>query len=128
MYILCYVDDILVFHHNSRPDLYRIDQFMKLKEFSVGEPDIYLGAKFNFFQMSNNVWFWSLSPSKYVQEAVQNCQNHLKENYSGKNESISNAPNPFPLGYKPEVDVSPFLSPDKADYYQTIIGAMMWMV
>ena len=101
---------------------------MKLKEGSIGNPDIYLGAKFKQFQMSNNVWCWSLSPSKYVQEAVRNCQNYLNYNYSGEYELIANSPNPFPLDYKPEMDVFPLLSPDKAYYYQTIIGVMSWMV
>ena len=78
--------------------------------------------------MSNNVWCWSLSPSKYVQEAVRNCQNHLKENYSGEYKLIANAPNPFPLVYEPEMYVSPLLLPDEASYYHNIIGVMRWMV
>ena len=44
-YILCYVDDIVVIHENARPVLDRIDKFMKLKASSIGDPDIYLGAK-----------------------------------------------------------------------------------
>ena len=78
--------------------------------------------------MSNDVWFWYLIPSKYVQEDVKNCQNHLNVNYSGEYALIANDPNPFPLGYEPEMDVSPLLSPDKASYYQTIIDVMSWMV
>ena len=69
-YILCYVEDILVVHHNSRTDLDRIGKFMKLKEDYVGNPDIYLGAKLKKVQISNDVWCWSLRPPKYVQEAV----------------------------------------------------------
>ena len=65
-YILCYVDDILVFHHDAKPALDRIYQIMKLKESSVGDPDIYLVAKLKKVQLSNDVWCWSLSPSKYV--------------------------------------------------------------
>ena len=30
-YILCYVDNIMVIHHNARPILDRIYKFMKLK-------------------------------------------------------------------------------------------------
>ena len=74
LFILYYVDDIMVFHHDSRPDLDHIDQLMKLKEGSVGDPDIYLGANLKKVQMSNDVWCWSLSPSKYVQEAVKNVR------------------------------------------------------
>ena len=81
-YILCYVDEIMVIHHESRPILERIDNFMKLKESFVGDPDIYLGAKLNKVQMDNDVWCWSIIPSKYVQEAVRICQNYLKENLS----------------------------------------------
>ena len=44
-YILCYVDDIMVIHHDARPILDSIDKFMKLEDISVGDPDIYLGAK-----------------------------------------------------------------------------------
>ena len=81
-YILCYVDDIVVIHHDVRLILDMIDKFMKLKESSVGNPDIYLGAKLKKVQMDNDVLCWSISPSKYVQEAVRNCQNYLKENLS----------------------------------------------
>ena len=33
-YILCYVDDIMVIHHDARPILDRIDKFMKQQDFS----------------------------------------------------------------------------------------------
>ena len=45
--ILCYVDDILVIHHDSLSILKRIDSYFKLKPASIGDPDIYLGAKSN---------------------------------------------------------------------------------
>ena len=89
---------------------------MKLKECSVGDSDIYLGEKLKKVQMYNDVWCWSLSQSKYVQEPVQNLQNHPKENYSGKYELVTNPPNTFSLGYKPEMDVYPLLWPNKAYY------------
>ena len=100
-YILCYVDDIMVIHHDARPIIDRIDKFMKLKESSVGDLDIYLGAKLKKIQMDNDVWCWSISPSKYVHEAVRNCQKYLKDKLSDDYELIDNAPNPFLLGYVP---------------------------
>ena len=42
--ILCYVDEIMAIHHDARPIIDRIDKFMKLKESSVGNPDIYQTA------------------------------------------------------------------------------------
>ena len=85
---------------------------MMLKDISVGDPDIYLDAKLKKIQMDNNVLCWSISPSKYVQEAVRNCQNYLKENLSDEYELIANAPNKFPLVYEPYMDVSSLLFPD----------------
>ena len=45
----------MVIHHDARPILDSIDKFMKLKESSVDDPDIYLGAKLNKVQMDNDV-------------------------------------------------------------------------
>ena len=78
--------------------------------------------------MDNNVWCWSISPSKYAQEVVRNCQKYLKENLSDEYELIANAPNTFPLVYEPCLNVSSLLFPDEAYYFQTIIGVMRWMV
>ena len=44
-YILCYVDDILVMHQDALSILNKIDKYLPLKPSSVGDPDIYLGAK-----------------------------------------------------------------------------------
>ena len=127
-YILVYVDDILVIHHDALPILKQVDAFMKLKESSVGDPDIYLGAKLKKVKLKNGTWAWSLSASKYVQEAVRNCAKHIKAHYKGEFELIKHAPNPFPVSYEPETDVSPLLDPDAASYYQTVIGVIRWMV
>ena len=127
-YILCYVDEIMVIQHDAIHILDRIDKFIKLKKSSVGDPDIYLGAKLKKVQMDNDVWCWSISPSKYVQEAVRNCKKYLKENLSDEYEFIANAPNSFLLGYEPCMDVFPLLLTDEASYFQTNIGVMIWMV
>ena len=127
-YILNYVDDIMVIHHDAMPILKEINKFMLLKPDSVGDPDIYLGAKLKQVQLENDVWCWTLSPSKYINEAVRNCQKHLKENFNGQYSLIKQAPNPFPLNYEPEIDVTELLPPDQASYYNSIIGIMRWMV
>ena len=83
-YILCYVDDILCIHHDAMKVLGRINKYLPLKSESVGDPDIYLGAKLRQTQLPNGVWAWALSPSIYVNQAVKNCETHLKDNYDGK--------------------------------------------
>ena len=58
-----------------------------------------------------------LAHSNMYRRLYINFQNHLEESYSVEYELIYNEPNPFPLGYEPEMDVYPLLSPDKASYY-----------
>ena len=96
-YILCYVDDIMVIHHDVRPVLDLVDKYMKLKESSVGDPDIYLGAKIRKTKTPNGVYAWEISPSKYVQEAVKNCEDYLKKTYPNDYELIKNALNPISM-------------------------------
>ena len=127
-YILVYVDDVLVIHHDAMKTLMRIDKYFKFKPTSIGDPDIYLGAKLKKATCSNGVECWTLSPSKYVWEAVKNCEEFLKTNFDGKFSLPKSAPNAFVQNYEPEIDVSEPLDPDRASYYQTLIGVMRWMV
>jgi hypothetical protein len=65
-YILCYVDDILSIHHDPMSVLNLINGYMPLKPSSVGDPDIYLGAKLKVTRLDNGIWAWGLSPSNYM--------------------------------------------------------------
>jgi len=71
-YILCYVDHILCIHHDPMPVMNEINGYLPLKPSSVGDPDIYLGAKLKQTRPPTGVWAWGLSPSKYVAQAVKN--------------------------------------------------------
>ena len=46
-YVLIYVDDVTIIHHDAECMLWRIDKYFKLKLRSISDPDIYLGAKLN---------------------------------------------------------------------------------
>ena len=74
------------------------------------------------------LWCWTLSPSKYVQEACKNCEKLLKNNFGCTYSLQRMAPKPFVGGYRPETDKTDPLDPDRASYYQTMIGVMRWMV
>ena len=107
-----------------------IDQFLPLKPSSVGDPDIYLGTKLKQLKLDNGLWAWGMSPSKYVQQAVANCEQHLKANFGGRYHLTQRAENPFKPSdnYEPELDVSEPLTPELASYFQSIIGVMRWMI
>ena len=83
-----------------------IGKYFHLKEESIGEPKIYLGNKVSKVKLSNGVSAWSLSSSRYVQEAVKCVETHLIER--GLN-LMTRAPSPSPKDCRPELDVSPEL-------------------
>jgi hypothetical protein len=102
--------------------------YLPLKPSSVGDPDIYLGAKLTQTQLPNGVMAWGVSPSKYLVQAVKNCQLHLTEKLNGKYSIPAWADNPFPVDYDPSTDLSDILDPECSSFYQHLIGVMRWMV
>jgi hypothetical protein len=105
-----------------------INKYLPLKPSSVGDPDIYLDAKLKETRLPNGVMAWGLSPSKYVVQAIKNCQLHLNEKLAGKYSIPARADNPFPVDYDPSTDLSNLLDPDCSSFYQHLIGVMRWMV
>ena len=71
---------------------------------------------------------WGLSPSKYVVQAVKNCQLHLTEKLVGRYSIPARADNLFPVDYDPSTDLSDLLDPDCSSFYQHLIGVMRWIV
>ena len=64
------MDDVTVIHHDADSVLWIIDKYFKLNPNSIGDPDIYLGAKLNNMRLENGVWAWSKSTERYVKELV----------------------------------------------------------
>ena len=53
-YVLCYVDDVLVIHHDAMSVLDRMGKFFKLEDDkNNGDPDRYLGAKLRKISLKN---------------------------------------------------------------------------
>jgi Reverse transcriptase (RNA-dependent DNA polymerase) len=125
-YILLYVDDVLCIHHDAESAIRQLDKYFPMKAGSIGDPDIYLGTKLRKVQMANGVYAWSMSPSKYVQDAVRNVEDYLSKNGDRKLPGRCKAP--WPTDYVCETDVSPELTPEQANYYQSLIGILHWMV
>jgi len=123
-YLLLYTDDCLCVSHKGKEALMQIDEFFKLKRDSIGPPKIYLGAKLSKVVLPNGVEAWSMSSSQYVQEAVRNVEDHLKE----QGRALSKGTNaPLSTGYRPEDDVTEELGDEDASYYQSLIGVLRWI-
>ena len=126
-YILFYVDDCLCIRHDAEEKLKEIDKFFPMKPGSIGDPDIYLGAKLRKVTLNNGVQCWALSPTKYINEALATAAAYVKKEY-GIDKFPKTGSGPWPNGYVPETDESKELDPKKANYYQSIVGIMNWIV
>ena len=84
-----------------------------------------MGAKISKAQLPNEVVVWAISSSQYIQEAIQNVENHLKTKReilsSGTNSLLTN-------GYHPECDVSGELFDEDVTYCQSLFGVLRWIV
>ena len=125
-YMLLYVDDVLCINHDANAALYELDHYFMMKKGSIGDPDMYLGSKLCQVQLDNGVWAWSISSSKYVQEAVKNVEPWLAKDCAGS-KLKKRATAPWPIGYVSELDTTKELEPSKAQYYQSLIGVLHWM-
>ena len=126
-YILLYVDDCLCIHHDAENALKELDHYFTMKKGSIGDPDIYLGGKLRKVTLENGVEAWCNSPSKYVQEAVSNVESYLAKNYGGQ-KLKKKVTAPWPHEYYSETDESPECDPAKANYYQSQVGVLHWIV
>ena len=76
-------------------------------------PDIYLGPKAKPMKRNYGVTAYAISPSKYVNEAVNNCEKWIQENMPDHKYS-SRVSNPFPTDYDPDLDTTNELDEDQA--------------
>jgi len=125
-YVLLYTDDVLVISENGEKILREgIGKYFELKESSIGPPNIYLGGKLRKVTLDNGAEAWAFGSSKYVQESVKNVQRHLAKRQL---KLPTRAETPIQTSYRPELDVTPLLSPTDASYYQSLVGMLRWMV
>jgi hypothetical protein len=125
--VAVYVDDILVIAESPKQTMDCLAKLYRLKEGSVGKPTQYLGAQIIEHQFPEEPHFsaWAMSSAKYVKEAVRLVEQEL----SKIDKRLPNkVPTPLSSGYRPELDVSPLLEDEEANYYQQLIGVLQWAV
>ena len=128
-YILLYVDNALAVSENAESILQNeLRRYFHLKEESIGLPTVYLGGRVRKVQLENGVWAWSFSLSQYVQSAIKNVEEYIRRPENSHLKIPSNAETPLMTSYRPELDVSPELTPRDSTYYQSLIGILRWIV
>ena len=90
-----------------------------MKPGSIEDPDMYVDIKLRKTRQPNGVEVYDLSPSKYVNEAVHNVEQHLRLNFCvrklAKHTGAYFLPN-----YKSELGMNPKLSTTRLQYYPTL--------
>jgi len=124
-YILVYVDDILAISHSPKIIMETIRKQYRLKEEPTA-PKQYLGAVIKKWSIPGETrQIWSMSASNYIKEALRNLELELAK--AGK--TLKGKPStPMQVNYRPELDVSPVLDPEQANYYMSLIGILRWAV
>jgi hypothetical protein len=125
-YVLIYVDNILVIHHDAMAALMEINKFFTIKKEGMGDPDIYLGCKLRKHTLPNGQAAWIQSPSKYIEEAVRKAGDYFESVYSMT--YPKKVTSPFTPDYRPEMDITEPLNAEKVTFYQSQIGILRWIV
>ena len=129
-YMLLYVDDTLCCSEHPMEAMLELNKYFPFKKDKKGRPlieppSIYLGGKVSQVELPNGVTTWAISSSQYIQECVRNVEEKLKlEGKALKKGTCA----PMAAGYHPECDVSPELNGEEANYYQSLIGELRWIV
>ena len=93
-----------------------------MKDEKISPSDRYLGANLELFQTKSGTLAWSMSGREYVKNAVRNLEDTLlKEGHVGLSTRIQT---PMDINYRPEIDITPVLSPESITRYQNLIGVL----
>jgi hypothetical protein len=126
-YILTYVDDILELSIDPQAIFKHLPQIYHFKD-QPGKPKKYLGAdviEHYFPNYPSRKRRWGILSDQYVEEAINVIK---KELINTKREFPKKCSSPFQSGYRPELDFTPLLCAEQANYYQQVIGILRWII
>ncbi|MGH7954706.1 MAG: reverse transcriptase domain-containing protein [Gloeomargaritales cyanobacterium] len=125
-YLLVYVDDILCVSHKPQETMAVLGKLYRLKDDSVQAPQRYLGATLKQWRFPEDaqkvrwVVFRTICEQRHKNVETELRKVDLK--------LPTKANTPMTSGYRPELDVSPLLDDEQANYFQNLIGVLRWAV
>jgi hypothetical protein len=75
--------------------------------------------------LPNGTKSWGQSSSHYIHNAVANLEAWMKDE---EYKLPGRAPTAMVASYQPEVDASPELNTELANYYQSLICVLLWII
>ena len=125
--LFVYVDNILALSHQAKAVIEEITTYFKAKDGSIKPPEIYLGANIATLQLPDGREVWTTSPKTYVKNSILVVERLFEEDGEGY-VLKTNVCNPFPTGYRPELDVTEELDSALSSRYLQLIGILRWAV
>eukprot|EP00934_Nitzschia_sp_Nitz4_P003470 Nitzschia sp. Nitz4//scaffold67_size101165//1728//3143//NITZ4_004518-RA/size101165-processed-gene-0.54-mRNA-1//-1//CDS//3329556441//3460//frame0 len=107
--LLIYVDDILHVSHyptDDDPVMKQLGAIYCLKNGSIGEPSLYLGADIGRVMDDTGREMWFMSLASYVQAAVSNVEGDIPKGWKLK----GRVQPPYPADYALELDATNYLA------------------
>jgi hypothetical protein len=124
-YMFVNTDDILAIRVDPNGILITLNKYFKLKPDSIHAPDDYLGTKIKLTTLPNERKALGQSSSHYIRAAIKNLEAWMtRERYR----LSKRASTPMSSSYRHELDMSQERNAEKANYYQSIIGVLQWIV
>jgi hypothetical protein len=127
-YVICYVDDVAVAMEDPQEFMKELSKRFTLKEGSVEEPTLYLGADVTKWYIAESdepgKVRWALGSTKYTRRAIADLEVEL----DAINRKLpSKVTTPLASGYRPEIDQTSELNAERQNYFQGLIGVLRWI-
>ena len=124
-YVICYVDDVAVAMENPKEFMDELGRRFTLKDRSVKEPDMYLGADVKKWYIAESEKpgkvRWAMSSTKYTKQAIADVEVELDAIGKRLSRKVTT---PLASGYQPELDQSYELNAEKLNCFQGLIGIL----
>ena len=127
-YVICYVDDVAVTMEDPQEFMKELAKRFTLKEGSVEEPTLYLGADVIKWYIAESddpgKVRWALASTKYTKRAIADLEVELD---AVKRRLPTKVTTPLASGYRPEVNQTTELNAERQNYFQGLIGVLRWI-
>jgi hypothetical protein len=124
-YILVYMEDLLVVSHLPGPIMETIQKAYQLKD-EPSPPTNYLGAIVHEWSIPNETRkVWSMNSMQYIKEAIRCIEHELQKTGECL---LGKPPTPIQQNSRPELDKSPILGTEQANYYASLNWVLLWAV
>ena len=122
------MDDVITCSHALQAIMDDLALTYDLKEGSVREPTIYLGAEIKKYHVKSGKEHYSMSSMQYLKNEVNTVEQLLLEDGRTLRDTRTSGKQPLHSNYQPELEKSDKLSFDMISRYLQLIGILRWSV